>query len=430
MPDFLRVLAIFVLMLLLIWRKVGIGYVLLIGAVTLGLAFGEGPRELLHNLGRATVEQRTLAILVLVLLITFLGRLLKHTENLRVMVESLEGLFRDRRAVMAGAASLIGLMPMPGGAMLSAPLVGEVAERLEVSPERKTLINYWFRHVWEYTFPLYPGVILSAAIMHVPLLAVCAVNLPLTAVAIVVGTVFCFRQLGGELRLSAGDLTRSQNVRRLGQCIWPILAVVVSALALKYGLPLLGTALGTREGDFEMLLVLPLVAVNAVLLIRHKVDRQTLKKIAKDCAPLELCVLVIGIMVFGRMIEWSGAAEGMARSLQGAAVPVPVVVAVLPFLVGLLTGYTAAVIGTSFPLLLPLVQSAGGETILAYVMLGYGCGFVGVLLSPVHLCLVLSKDYFKADFGGVYRLLVAPCVCVLAAAWVEWGALALGGLAR
>ncbi|NCQ33022.1 MAG: hypothetical protein GW802_37370, partial [Armatimonadetes bacterium] len=76
MPDFLRVFAIFVLMLLLIWRKVGIGYVLLIGAVAVGLAFGEGPQELLRNLWRATVEQRTIAILVLVLLITFLGRLL------------------------------------------------------------------------------------------------------------------------------------------------------------------------------------------------------------------------------------------------------------------------------------------------------------------------------------------------------------------
>jgi hypothetical protein len=31
-----------------------------------------------------------------------------------------------------------------------------------------------------------------------------------------------------------------------------------------------------------------------------------------------------------------------------------------------------------------------------------------MLLSPTHLCLILSNSYFKADLGKVYRLLAIP----------------------
>lgn len=427
MADFFRVSAVFLFMLLLIRRKIDIGYVLLLGAVALGLAFGEPVLRVAGNVWAAVADGRTLAILLLVILITFLGRLLKQIENLRVMIESLEGILRDRRGVMAGAAALIGLMPMPGGAMLSAPLVGEVAAHLDLTPERKTVINYWFRHVWEYTFPLYPGIILTAAIMRVPLLSVSAVNLPLTFTAIAVGTALCFRHVHGPLRLPAGEQGRGSHAKRLAQVLWPIAAVLVCALLFKYGLPALGLTFGAGRGQFEWLLLLPLATVNLALLLAHELDWATTKAIARDSKPVQLCVLVFGVMVFSRMIEVSGAAEGMARSLQRAAVPGVMVISLLPFLVGLLTGWTAAVVGTAFPLLFSLMQSPGGGTSLAAVPLAYGCGFVGVLLSPVHLCLVLSKDYFEADLAGVYRIMVVPCLCVFAAAWAAWALLTVLG---
>jgi len=46
------------------------------------------------------------------------------------------------------------------------------------------------------------------------------------------------------------------------------------------------------------------------------------------------------------------------------------------------------------------------------MMLAYGAGFAGVMLSPVHLCLVVTKNYFNAGFSGIYRMLV-PASLVL-----------------
>ena len=46
---------------------------------------------------------------------------------------------------------------------------------------------------------------------------------------------------------------------------------------------------------------------------------------------------------------------------------------------------------------------------LAYITLAIVSGFLGVLLSPLHLCLLLSNQYFGAAFGRVYKHLILPC---------------------
>ena len=62
-------------------------------------------------------------------------------------------------------AMLIGLLPMIGGAMFSAPMVEEASQGLNVSRERKTFVNYWFRHSLETIFPLYPSLVLAAGLI-------------------------------------------------------------------------------------------------------------------------------------------------------------------------------------------------------------------------------------------------------------------------
>jgi hypothetical protein len=49
------------------------------------------------------------------------------------------------------------------------------------------------------------------------------------------------------------------------------------------------------------------------------------------------------------------------------------------------------------------------------LMLAYCGGFCGVLLSPTHLCLVLTKDYFRADFAKVYQQLIPLVLFVILA---------------
>jgi hypothetical protein len=89
----------------------------------------------------------------------------------------------------------------------------------------------------------------------------------------------------------------------------------------------------------------------------------------------------------------------------------------LPFLVGLLTGITVAYVGITFPLLLPLM--GGADPDLGMLVFAFAAGFAGVMFSPVHLCLVLTKDYFKADLSPIYRTMLVPEILVMAVATVE-----------
>jgi len=50
------------------------------------------------------------------------------------------------------------------------------------------------------------------------------------------------------------------------------------------------------------------------------------------------------------------------------------------------------------------------------VMLGFVSGFVGCLLSPVHLCVILTREYFHARWGGIYRMLLPSCAVIMVVA--------------
>ena len=41
--------------------------------------------------------------------------------------------------------------------------------------------------------------------------------------------------------------------------------------------------------------------------------------------------------------------------------------------------------------------------------------FAGVMLSPLHLCFLLSNEYFVVSLGSVYRHLWLPCVSLIGA---------------
>jgi len=83
-------------------------------------------------------------------------------------------------------------------------------------------------------------------------------------------------------------------------------------------------------------------------------------------------------------------------------------------MVGLLTGMTSAFIGISYPVLFSFLSPNGVN--YGYMMLAYGAGFAGVMLSPVHLCLAVTKDYFKASFSKIYVMLLPASLFLILSA--------------
>ena len=122
-------------------------------------------------------------------------------------------------------------------------------------------------------------------------------------------------------------------------------------------------------------------------------------------------------MIFRYVLDFVDAPDKIAAELKALHVPAVLVVTILPFVAGMVTGLAIGFVGTSFPIVLGLVAAMpGGAPMPAYVALAYAFGHMGQMLSPLHLCYVMSNEYFKASFHAVYWQILPSAVLTAALA--------------
>jgi integral membrane protein (TIGR00529 family) len=399
----LKLLIVVTVFVVLVMRRLDLGGSILISSILLGLLFQLPAAGILESLWLGATQLSTIDLVAIILLILLLGNLLGETGNLRNTAAALEELIRDRRITLVLPPALIGLIPMPGGAMLSAPMVEEGGRRMQLTPEMKTFINYWFRHLWEYFWPLYPGLIIGAAILEVPITRMMAAQYPISAVAIIAGLLLGVRRLPKPPTDRPTDEGMAGNrlagLRILVASIWPIVLVLILVL-------------GAR---LPMVVALSLTIISVIL--AGRVGWRRLAPLLKRSLSGRTVLVLVAVMIFKRVLEASGAVELIPGAFEQLGVPPALLLVLAPFAVGILTGVNQAYVGVSFPMLIPLMGGATPD--FSLVMLAYVSGFVGVLLSPVHLCLLLTKNYYGAHYPTVYRHLIP------AAAIVQVGAFAL-----
>ena len=193
MPELIKIVGVFALIVLLLRRGWNLGIAMIVAAAVLGVLMRMEPTAMLESAWQASTDGAAVSLIVALALIMVLEHVLRTTGTLTALVGSLQGLLGDNRVVMGLMPAIIGLLPSAGGARFSAPLVEESANGCVIDPERKSYINYLFRHIWEYVSPLYPGFILTATIAAVSMsrLFVWQVSLPITV--LVIGSVIGFR---------------------------------------------------------------------------------------------------------------------------------------------------------------------------------------------------------------------------------------------
>ncbi len=403
MLPLLKLTLVFAAIVLLIGRRWNLGLVLILAAVAVGLLFSYPLPEVVRAVLLTAVDLLTLRLALAVVLIMVLGELLRQTAGLTGMIESLQQLIPDGRVVIAALPALIGLLPMVGGAMFSAPLVDEVGARLGVSPARKTFVNYWFRHIWEPVFPLYPSLMLGAALLGLTMPQVARLAWPLLVAAVAGGTLF---GLVGMPRhgdqVFQPDADAPPPLLLLARSVWPILLVIALSLTLPV--------------DERFTLIAALLITLTLVVVVQRVPLGEMVTILRERVPWTSVIVIFGALIFRAVLERSGAMEAVSGGLASLRVP-PVLAAFgLPFIAGLLTGMMAAAYSIGFPVILPLLAAADGSVAAAWKVWLLAAGLAGTMLSPVHLCLALTRVYFKAEWGAVYRFLIPAALLVVATA--------------
>jgi hypothetical protein len=391
--EIIKLLTVIAVIILLIKKKWNLEYVILLASLLVGVFFNLSPIQIGNNFVLALIDPDTLKLIGIIVLVYFLSGVLRKVESLRALVDSLQGLVKDYRLILAFIPALLGLIPVPAGAMFSAPMVKEVGGRVGLTPEEETFVNYWFRHIWEFVWPLFPAIILFTGLLKVEIQEVILVQIPLTIATVIVGFVWEYKNLRKDTTfINKKDILF--NLKKLFFGVWPILLIVILVL-------------GTKT---DLLFSLVIVILSLIFLNMKKLSLKMLKEIVINDIDLSVVILIASIMIFKRILQVSGGIEIIPEAFAKLGVHPFIVLFSIPFFIGMLTGLTPAAVGIGLPVLLPIIVQ--GEPNLYYAMLTFTGAFVGVMSSPMHLCLSVTKNYFKADTGKIYKMLILPLIII------------------
>ena len=149
-PAIVRILIVFICILMAIRKKISLGNAFVLGAILIGALFGLRPGAMISSAVGSVMMPKTLSLAVVVTLILVLSSSMEKGGHMARLLDNFRGLVANPRLNLALFPALIGLLPMPGGAIFSAPMVKELGGRSGLRPDQLSFINYWYRHIWEY----------------------------------------------------------------------------------------------------------------------------------------------------------------------------------------------------------------------------------------------------------------------------------------
>ena len=380
-------LIVFALIVLALRKKVSVGITLFGAGLITALIYQVELSALIQGYWDLVKSHRFLSLTAVIVLITSIGQLLKELRSFENLTKAARELPGGNKTAVGMLPMLVGLMPMPGGALLSAPLVGNVLADSRYRREFRTAANYWFRHVVEFSWPIYPGLILTEAITGLPIGSVSLMQLPLALLMVILGLFFFTPKIVNDNNHQT-HLWRS--LYGILKSIWPIpLAIAI-------------------YGVFKLELALSIMLGLLALIVVARPGRRPLLSALKKGFSYKLVFLIFGTLSFQTALELSGAIAAIPNLTIQYNLPTELVIFLVCFTSGILTGMVAAFVAMGYTILAGFLYAGGIEP--AYIFLAYLSGYLGMILSPTHLCLILTNDYFKSDLLKVYREIAIPVI--------------------
>ncbi len=380
--------------ILLVGARKHLSLAMLTGTLVLGL-FTMSPSKLVSVLYSAITSTNTILLALALTMIPIIGGVLKVSGQLDHIVQNLR---IGKKAFLGATPALLGLMPLPGGALLSSPLVEQAGEG--VSDHLKAAINVWFRHIVYFIYPISYALIVSTDVANISMYTAILYLSPFFFLSIALGYFFLLRKVDGEL-----DYTDGFSLKKL---MVP-LSVLLVAPILHFAL---FQTLGQEFNEVATFIAISFAMIASILIVDSKIAH--LKESIKLMKPWNFTVLIFVIYVFIDVFKASGI-EGMISSLS---LPVLILSVGGGFFLGLATGRIIIPASILFPV---LMSTLGTETMPPYIfVITYLAIFIGYAITPVHPCIAVSLEYFKADMKEYLKELFWPIMISLGTAVVVY----------
>ncbi|MBZ4654029.1 MAG: hypothetical protein JG781_1368 [Peptococcaceae bacterium] len=369
----------FSLILYLIKRKVPMGLAIISGGIALALFSRIPVKEIVIIMGKALAERQTIELVVSVFLISLLSTMMQGYGVMDKMVEYLEKMFSNTKTLLFIIPSLLSTFMVTGSAIVAAPVIDTMGDKVGISKARKAAINLYLRHAWYFIMPISVGIVNASYIAGIPIKSLILAQFPVALACLVAAYLVYIAPLPRTEHEFTTDEGKGNIFLKVLRYTSPLLVSLVLAIWLPFYLAiLLGCVLTylvrAETADFK------------VLLIKSK--------------NLPLFYAAAGIMIFKGIIENIPGLTTLIQDIINEGLPFWLILIILPFTVGYILANTSAIVGMLYPLLLPLVTQ---EQLVPTAMLIYTVGYCGYFISPIHLCQALTNEFFKVTTRELYK---------------------------
>lgn len=400
---FLVVIAAMILIVVLLRFKVLIGPAILSGGLLIWLFESRSFEKLWIAFTETLTMQRTWDLLLCLYFVMCLEVELRKSGSLHGMVVTLRNIFSSNKVTLAFMPAFLGLLPSLGGARFSAPIVQEASEGIAVDDEQKSAINLWFRHIFEFSNPLMPGVILACGIANVSIGDLIDQVGWVTILCFVLGWIFLI------IPLKITDLEKATNTQHDRTIDW-------KSLVLAFG-PIVTSFLLIVAFNVQAALAMGLVVVAFIPLYFWFKRPISVKSVFTESLDKKLFFNVICILYFIQLLTVIGTLDEIVSVFNNSSLPQAVIIACLSFIFGVMTGMGQGYIA----IVMPIVALMGpGNIVLVGIAMVYG--MAGQMVTPTHLCILVTVEYFKCRLWktigkcGVLSLLMV----LIFSAWTYW----------
>lgn len=365
---------------LLIISHKNLGVAMFTAAIILGIF--TIPESLLAVLFSSITNPSTIFLAIVVGVIPLIGTTLNETGQMDNLVKNLR---IGKKPFLVLSPALVGLLPMPGGALLSAPLIEKVAT--DISREKKAGLNVWFRHILFIIYPISADLIVSTAAAQMDVYQPIPYLIPIFVFSLFLGYFFFLRESSSEVNYRGKFSSKGLILPLSALLIAPFLDVLLKTF---FVLPI---------GEIGILI--GVVASLIVAVVIGKSWTGKFSAIVWKAKPWGFAFMMFGIMAFLDVFKYSG----MLQLIKEINITVEAL-----FMIAFLLGFGTGRIITPAGIIMPIFLTKFGPITPVTFALLYFSIILGYIITPVHPCVSLSIESFKTNFKDYLRATGPPTI--------------------
>ncbi|MCL1815971.1 MAG: DUF401 family protein [Clostridiales bacterium] len=378
----LKIALVFILIMVFLGKKAPIIIVMPAASLLLALLFTLPALEFASAYGLALINPDTVLMVLTMYLIMLLEGIMMERGYMDRLLSSMDELFHSKRLNITLLPMLIGFLPSAGGALFSAPMVDAAAQGTSLSPEDKTFLNTFYRHVMEIFFPTYPCLIITIQLTGLPFGRLLLVLFPLAIMVFLLGQWYLHKLPRHQPFPNSG---RGKMTLALLAALWPLLALIVLMLA------------------FQVPVYIATAIILLAFIVAERINMRDLPRLLLKSTKMRMLLMVLVVMAFKDILIHCGVTEILPDAIAALPVPAFLTFSLMALLISVITGMTFTAVGITLPL--ALVGATNPLPIAVLILLS---GYCGVMITPMHLCITMVAEHFNADLRRVLSKSLPP----------------------